>query len=45
MNDSNETLDVIGQNENQRRQNLILAFRVYVKCLKYMKLVEFKYQM
>lgn len=41
MIDSDETFDVIGQNENQRRKNIILAFRVYVKCLKYMKLVKF----
>ena len=41
MNDNRETFEVPGVYENLRRQALTLALTVYVKCLKYMKLVEF----
>jgi len=44
MNDNREIFEVPGVYENPRRQSgqtLTLALTVYVKCLKYMKLVEF----
>ena len=41
MNDNREIFEVPGVYENPRRQTLKLALTVYVKCLKYMKLVEF----
>jgi hypothetical protein len=41
MKDNGEIFEIPGVYENQRRQTLTLAFTVYVKCLKYMKLVEF----
>jgi hypothetical protein len=40
MNDYREIFEVRVY-ENPRRQTLTLALTVYVKCLKYMKLVEF----
>ena len=40
MNDNRELFEVPGMYENPRRQTPTLAFTVYVKCLKYMKLVE-----
>jgi hypothetical protein len=39
MNDSREIFEVPGVYENPRRQTLTLALTVYVKCLKYMKMV------
>jgi len=39
MNDNRGILEVPGVYENPRRQTLTLALTVYVKCLKYMKLV------
>jgi hypothetical protein len=41
MNENHEIFEVPGVYENPRRQTLTLEFTVYVKCLKYMKLVEF----
>jgi hypothetical protein len=41
MNDNREIFEVPGVYENPRLQTLTLAFTVYEKCLKYMKLVEF----
>ena len=41
MNDNREIFEVPGVYANPRRQTLTLASTVYVKCLKYMKLVEF----
>jgi hypothetical protein len=41
MNDNREIFEVPGVYENPRRQTLTLALTVYVKCLRYMKLVEF----
>ena len=41
MNDNREIFEVSEIYENQRRQTLTLALTVYVKCLKYIKLVEF----
>jgi hypothetical protein len=41
MNDNREIFEVSGVYENPRRKTLTLALRVYVICLKYMKLVEF----
>ena len=41
MNDNREIFEVPVVYENPRRQTLTLASTVYVKCLKYMKLVEF----
>jgi hypothetical protein len=41
MNDNREIFEVPGVYANPRRQALTLASTVYVKCLKYMKLVEF----
>ena len=41
MNDNREIFEVPGVYENPRRQTLTLVLTVYVKCLKYMKLVEF----
>ena len=41
MNDHREIFKVPGVYENPKRQTLTLALTVYVKCLKYMKLVEF----
>ena len=40
MNDNREIFEVPGVYENPRRQTLTLALIVYVKCLKYMKLVD-----
>jgi hypothetical protein len=39
MNDNREIFAVPGVYENPRRQTLTLALTVYIKCLKYMKLV------
>jgi len=39
--DNREIFEVPGVYENPRRQTVTLALTVYVKCLKYMKLVEF----
>ena len=44
MNGNREIFEVPGVYENPRRQVLTLASTVYVKCLKYMKLVEFRHQ-
>jgi hypothetical protein len=44
MNDNREIFEVPGVYENPRRQTLTLALTVYVKCLKYVKLVEFDTQ-
>jgi hypothetical protein len=41
MYDNREIFEVHGVYENLRRQTLTLASTVYVKYLKYMKLVEF----
>jgi hypothetical protein len=41
MNDNREIFEVHGVYENLKRQTLTLALTVYVKYLKYMKLVEF----
>jgi hypothetical protein len=41
MNDNREIFEVPGVYANPRRQTLTLASTVYVKYLKYMKLVEF----
>ena len=41
MNDNSEIFEVPRVYENLRRQTLTLAVTVYIKCLKYMKLVEF----
>ena len=41
MNDNREIFEVPGVYENPRQQTLTLALTVYVKYLKYMKLVEF----
>jgi len=41
MKDNGEIFEAPGVYENPRRQTLTLAFTVYVKCLEYMKLVEF----
>jgi hypothetical protein len=42
MNDNREIFEVPGMYENPRRKTLKLALTVYVKYLKYMKLVEFE---
>jgi hypothetical protein len=41
MNDNRQIFEVPGVYANPRRQTLTLASTVYVKYLKYMKLVEF----
>ena len=41
MNDNREIFEVPGVYENPKRQTFTLAVTVYVKCLKYMNLVEF----
>ena len=41
MNDNREIFEVPGVYANPRWQAFTLASTVYVKCLKYMKLVEF----
>ena len=41
MNDNREIFEVPGVYENPRRQTFTLTLTVYVKWLKYMKLVEF----
>jgi hypothetical protein len=38
---SRDIIEVPGVYENRRRKTLTMALTVYVKCLKYMKLVEF----
>jgi hypothetical protein len=41
MNDNREIFEVPGVYENPGWQTLTLALAVFVKCLKYMKLVDF----
>ena len=41
INDNREIFEVPGVHENPRQKTLTLALTVYVKYLKYMKLVEF----